>query len=140
MPSTEYVSVLLVDDSLDFRAGLASLLAATCDVVGTLDDGDGIEDAVERLCPDVVVLDISMPNVDGFEAARRLLTACPDAKIVFLTNHTEPAYKDEARAIGAQGFVDKARIAKELVPAIRAVRGDETFFPDTAVDAPQRAV
>jgi DNA-binding NarL/FixJ family response regulator len=128
MPSSEHVSVLLVDDSLDFRAGLASLLAATCDVLGTLDDGDGIEDAVERLCPDVVVLDISMPNVDGFDAARRLLKVCPDAKIIFLSSHSEPAYEREARAIGASGFINKERTAKDLLPAIRIVKENGTVF------------
>ncbi len=130
MAASERVRVLLVDDSIDFRVSLGLLLAATCDVVGTIDDGEGIENAVARLCPDVVVLDVSMPRVNGFDAAQQLLAVCPDAKIIFLTSHTDPAYQHRAYRIGARGFVLKARAATDLLPAIRVVNGNGTFFSE----------
>lgn len=128
MSSSDRIRVLLVDDSTDFRAGLGRLLSAACDIVGTLDDGDGIEAAVERWCPDVVVLDISMPTVDGFEAARRLLAVCPDAKIIFLSNHADSAMQQEAAALGARALLSKARAAKDLLRAIRVVHHKGTLF------------
>ncbi len=127
MPLNHHLRVLLADDSADYRAGIATLLKDTCEVVATLDDGDGIENAVARSHPDVVVLDVSMPKVDGFEAARRLLAVRPDAKIVFLTSHQGPEYQRLANTLGAQGFVDKGRAMSDLVAALQIVYAGGMF-------------
>jgi DNA-binding NarL/FixJ family response regulator len=128
MSSGDRIRVLLVDDNADFRAGIAEILSAACDVVGTLDDGDGIEDAVERWCPDVVVLDNSMPKVSGFEAARRLLAACPDAKIIFLSNHTDAATRGEARNLGVRAVLNKTGAAKDLLGTVQVVHRNGMLF------------
>jgi len=90
-------------------------------VIGTAQDGPSLLAAAESLKPDVIIADISMPVLNGFEAARRLKAACRSTRIIFLTVHEEPVVVSEALGIGVDGYVIKRSAALDLIPAIRHV-------------------
>jgi DNA-binding NarL/FixJ family response regulator len=113
------IRVLLADDHEAMLDRVAGLLATECDVVGTVTDGQQALDAVRELKPDVLVLDISMPVMNGIETARRLKEAGSETRIVFLTVHDDPDFVREALEAGALGYVIKQRIASDLVAAIK---------------------
>ncbi len=113
------IRVLLADDHEAMLDRVAGLLAAECDVVGTATDGQQALDAAMELKPDVLVLDISMPVMNGIETARRLKEAGAETRIVFLTVHDDPDFAREALETGALGYVIKQRIASDLVAAIK---------------------
>ena len=99
--------------------GLLRLLSGEFEVVGTVTNGRAVLKEAKRLNPDVIVLDVSMPELNGIETARRLATVLPSAKIVFVTQQLDPAYVHAAFAAGAMGYVAKQSAAKDLVEAIR---------------------
>lgn len=113
--------VLMADDHSLILAGLRKLVEADCDVVGTVEDGRSLVEAAQRLRPDLILLDISMPLLNGFEAARQLRSLVPDCKLIFLTMHASPTYATEAFQIGASGYLLKRSAASELGLAIKAV-------------------
>ena len=113
--------VLLADDHTLMLEGLCKLLEDQCDLVGTADNGQALLKAAERLRPDLIVLDISMPLLNGLEAARRLQTLVPGSKLIFLTMHTDPTYAREAFRAGASGYLLKRSASTELAVAIAAV-------------------
>jgi len=106
---------------------LQHLLAQEFDVVGTAADGSIALHAAARLDPDAVVLDISMPNVDGIEVARRLRAAGSKAKVIMLTVHDDPDFLRAALDAGALGYVLKSRLRADLIPAIRAALAGRIF-------------
>jgi DNA-binding NarL/FixJ family response regulator len=117
------IRVLVVDDHAVVRAGLRLLLDAEEDIEVVAEAGDG-EEAVraarlER--PDVVLLDVVMPNVTGIEAAPQVLRAAPEAKLLFLSMQDDPSYVREAFAAGASGYVLKEAADVEVVQAVREV-------------------
>jgi DNA-binding NarL/FixJ family response regulator len=112
--------VLLADDHAGNAALLRDLLEAAYDVVGEVADGSKLLAEVERLAPDVVVTDISMPGLDGIEASRRILARNPATRVVLVTVHTDPALVERGLAAGALGYVVKRVAGDELVPAIQA--------------------
>jgi DNA-binding NarL/FixJ family response regulator len=122
MTAARAIGVLLVDDHPLVRSGLAGLFASTDDVrvVGEAADGAEALVAVDELAPDVVLMDISMPVMNGFDAARSIRDELPDACILFLTGSNAPADIAAARDAGGSGYVTKDKIASELVDAIRA--------------------
>jgi DNA-binding NarL/FixJ family response regulator len=111
--------VLLADDHEEMLDRVARLLATECDVVGTVTDGQQALDAAMELKPDVLVLDISMPVLNGIETARRLKEAGAETRIVFLTMYDDPGIVREALKAGALGYVTKQCIASDLVAAIK---------------------
>ncbi len=113
------IRVLLADDHEAMLDRVAGLLAPECNVVGTVTDGQQALDAARELEPDVLVLDISMPVMNGIETARRLTEAGSETRIVFLTVHDDPDFVREALEAGALGYVIKQRIASDLVAAIK---------------------
>lgn len=120
------VRVLIVDDHPLFAESVEALLSGDkkIRVVGRADNG---EEAVGRafdLAPDVVLMDVSMPVLDGFEAARRIREALRDTCVLFLTGSNSPADIAQAQAAGGSGYVTKDRIATDLVDAIYAAAGD----------------
>ncbi len=106
---------------------VASLLKTECDVVGTATDGQQALEAAQDLKPDVLVLDISMPVMNGIETAHRLKEAGVEARIVFLTVHDDPDFAREALEAGALGYVIKPRVTPDLKIAINEAHAGRTF-------------
>src|SRR5688500_1953225 len=113
--------VLLADDHELFLAALEKLLGDECVVVGHAHDGHALLAAAEELDPDVIVLDIAMPSLNGLDAARRLQHILPNSKLVFLTMHEDPDLVADAFRAGASGYLLKRSAATELSIAIREV-------------------
>jgi DNA-binding NarL/FixJ family response regulator len=110
--------IVLADDHELVAAGIASLLAAEFDLVDTVGDGRTLVERVKALQPDVALIDVSMPQLNGLDAARELRQSCPGTAVIFLTMHADAAYVEAARAMGARGFVLKQSAARELTAAI----------------------
>jgi DNA-binding NarL/FixJ family response regulator len=113
--------VLLADDHALLLDGLKKLLEEEYDLVGTAANGRALVAAARRLRPDIVVLDISMPKLNGIDAARQIRAAVPSAGLVFLTVHADSAYVEEAFRAGALGYVLKQAAAHELFVALHKV-------------------
>ncbi len=121
------IRVLLADDHEAMLDRVARLLATECNVVGTATDGQQALEAAQDLEPDVLVLDISMPVMNGIETAHRLKEAGAKTRIVFLTVHDDPDFAREALEAGALGYVIKTRIASDLMIAINEVYAGRSF-------------
>ena len=121
------IRVLLADDNGEILDRVTTLLAADCDVVGAVRDGQQALEAAQDLKPDVLVLDISMPVMNGIETAHRLKEAGAKVRIVFLTVHDDSDFAGEALKTGALGYVLKPRIASDLMAAINEVHAGRTF-------------
>src|SRR5690349_18255285 len=115
-------SVLVVDDHQMVRAGLVTLLSASPDVtvVGQAPDGTQAVRAAVELRPDVVLMDLSMPGMDGVEATRELLGLVPEARVVVLTSFADHTRVSEALSAGAIGYLLKDCEPPELLAAVRA--------------------
>lgn len=124
------IRVLVVDDHAILRDGICSLLARRDDlqVIGEAANGLEALKQVETLRPDVVLLDISMPVMDGLEATRRIKQAFPEVKILVLTQHDNNEYVFPVLEAGAAGYVLKKSGGAELVAAIRAVYQEDAFL------------
>lgn len=142
--------VLLADDHAMVVAGLSTLLEREFELVGTAADGRELIAMAERLCPDVVVTDISMPLLNGLDAVRRLKKTQPSVKVVFLTMHGDVDFATEAFRVGASGYLLKHSAAEELTTAIHEALQGRVYItpliakgvlaalmekPDAAVDA-----
>jgi len=120
--------ILLVDDHPAVLRQTISLLPQDYEIVDTLESGFGLKAAVSRHEPDLIVLDITLPGLSGIELASRLRQSGYSTKIVFLTVHCDTDYAREAFAAGANGYVVKARLASDLVPALQAVLAGQRFI------------
>ena len=120
--------VLLADDHRMVAEGLKALLLEQFELVGVVEDGRGMIEAAEKLRPEVIVADITMPNLNGFEALARLRKSHPNIKLVFLTMHQNAAYARRALEAGASAFVVKHAAPEELVLAIHAALSGTTFI------------
>jgi DNA-binding NarL/FixJ family response regulator len=129
------IKVLIVDDHAIMRDGIRALLSINDDiqVVGEASEGKEAIKKVPELKPDVIVMDIAMPGMDGMEATRQIIKANVKVKILILTQHDNKEYILSALKAGAAGFVPKRAMGSELVSAIRAVyRGDSVLYPSVA--------
>ena len=121
-------TILVAEDEFLIRDGyVCPLLAPHFDIVAAVGDGGEAVEAAEQHRPAIVLLDISLPGVRGFEAARRILASQPDCKVLFVSNYAERALVEEARAMGASGYVLKARITSELIPAIQTALAGQFY-------------
>jgi DNA-binding NarL/FixJ family response regulator len=111
--------VLLADDHRLLREAFARLLQSECEVVGAVADGRALLDAAPELRPDIVVLDIAMPLLNGLDAARQLKRLMPAVKVIFLTVSEDPDLAAEAFRAGASGYLLKNSAASELLQAIQ---------------------
>ncbi len=126
------VHVLLVDDDDLMRAGLRSVLSSdeTIEVVGEAGDGRAAIEQAHELRPDVVLMDVRMPNLDGISATREVLAARPEAKVIILTTFEEDDYIFGALNAGASGFLLKRTSPEELIRALHTVAsGDSLLSP-----------
>jgi DNA-binding NarL/FixJ family response regulator len=122
------VRVLLADDHQAVLAKIRRELGEEFEIVGTAGNGQEALDAVTRFDPDVLVIDISMPILNGLEAAVRLRSDCCRTKVVFLTIHADPDFIAAAFSAGASGYVTKNRLSPDLVLAIREALLGNTFI------------
>jgi DNA-binding NarL/FixJ family response regulator len=124
------VRVLLVDDEAMVRAGLRLVLESEPDieVVGEASDGVGALAAAGQLKPDLVLIDIHMPRLDGLAATRELLAADPDLKVVILTTFNDDSYVREALRLGASGFLLKVAPPERLAEAVRVAAGGDALL------------
>jgi DNA-binding NarL/FixJ family response regulator len=120
-PSTKRPRVLIADDHSVVAEGLRSLLAKSCEVVGLIQDGRQLLLEAPKLKPDVIVLDISMPLLNGLNAAQRLKQSLPGTKFVFLTTQDDANLAAAALGLGAVGYVLKHAARSELLKAISEV-------------------
>ncbi len=125
------ISVLLADDHEAMLGRVAKFLAIDFSVVRTVTDGQQALDATLELKPDVLVLDISMPVMNGIEAARRLKNAGSEAHVVFLSVHDDPDFAKKALEVGALGYVIKSRLASDLVTAVKEAHCGRSFLSST---------
>ena len=119
--------ILLADDHKIVAAGLKGILEPEFELVGTVQDGRALLKAARELRPDVIVVDISMPLLNGIEAVRQLKKANDHAKVVFLTMHPDVTYASRAFEAGASGYVLKHSAPAELVTAIREALKGRTY-------------
>ena len=119
--------ILLADDHALLLAGLVKLLAPDFEIVGSVTDGRALVEATERLKPDIVLLDIGMPLLNGLEAARQIHKSFPEAKLIFLTMHADAAYVTAGFAAGAKGYVLKTSAESELRQAILSVAKGQLY-------------
>jgi two-component system, NarL family, response regulator NreC len=116
------LSVLLADDHVLVRQGLKSLLdREKIQVIAEASDGQEVIRLAEAHHPDVAVMDISMPTLNGIDAARELARSCPKTRVILLTQHEEEQYLHEALESGVRGYVLKSQVVNDLVHAIRQV-------------------
>jgi DNA-binding NarL/FixJ family response regulator len=123
------VRILLVDDHPVVRQGLKTLLEGRSEweIVGEASDGIEALEKVSSLQPDVIVLDVTMPRMNGIEACRLIQQRTPGREVLFVTQHDSPQMLREALAAGARGYVVKSNLARDLVEAVEAVSQHRPF-------------
>jgi DNA-binding NarL/FixJ family response regulator len=130
------ITVFVADDHAIVREGLASLLAAQPDlrVIGTAADGRDTVRQIVKLQPEVVVMDIAMPQMNGIEAAREIRDRVPQARVVILSMHSSVEHVFHALEAGACGYVLKASAAKEIIDAVRVVHAGRRYLSQKVAD------
>ncbi len=130
MNTAKRIFVLLADDHLIVLEGLKLLLKAESDleVVGEAANGHQAVALTRKLRPDVVIMDIAMPQLNGLEAARQIRKAVPDTKVIILSAHSDDLYVEQATNLGAAGYLIKQTASRFLSEAIRKVHRGETYF------------
>ena len=128
--------ILLADDHRLLREAFAQLLEPGCDVVAAVADGRALLAAARELHPDIVVLDIAMPLLNGLDAARQLKSLMPGVKLIFLTVSEDPDLVAEAFRVGASGYLFKNSAASELFKAIEEVSQGRSYVTPLAMQGP----
>ena len=118
LPRARRPRVLLADDYANILTAMERLLSCSCDVVGTVSTGAQLLDAARRLHPDVIVVDLYLPDMSGLDACRQLKAAAPRGRVILLTAANDPKVRQGAFESGASAFVPKYRAGDELLPAI----------------------
>lgn len=119
--------ILLADDHTLVLDGYRKILEGSCDILGAAEDGRTLVKMAHQLQPDIVTLDISMPHLNGVDAARKLHKELPAVKLIFVTMHADQAYVAEAFKAGASGYLLKRSAGAELVQAVQAVMSGHTY-------------
>jgi DNA-binding NarL/FixJ family response regulator len=120
--------ILLADDHSFILAGIRSLLEGHYDLVGQVSDGRSLVEAALRLRPDLTILDVTMPSLNGIDAARQIKKEWPEAKLLFLTMHASAVYLREAVEAGGMGYVLKSSATEELRTAIQKVLKGQSYL------------
>lgn len=123
-------SAIVVDDYAPFRRFICAALQAGQDVQVVAELSDGLEAVhrAEELQPDLILLDIGLPNLNGIQAARRIRSLCPESKILFVSQDSDPDVIEEALSLGALGYVVKAHASTELLAAVETVCGGGKYI------------
>ncbi len=131
------VKVLVVDDHAIMRDGIRALLDLQDDIeiIGEASEGNEAIERAQKLVPDVIIMDIAMPGMDGLEATRRIKKKNPAVKIIILTQHDNREYIISSVKAGVSGYIPKRALGAELVSAIHAVRGGDSFLYPSAATA-----
>ena len=134
--------ILLADDHATVREGLSMIFNAQPDmqVVGTASEGQAAINEAERVQPDVVVLDISMPGVNGLDATTQLMKRSPATRVLTLTRHSDLSYLRQLMSAGAAGYVLKQSPAETLLNAVRVVANGRTYIDESMKPAAEAAV
>ena len=119
--------ILVADDHSVVLAGIRSLIEQDWELAGEVRDGRSLVEAALKLRPDLIILDISMPVMNGLDAARQIRKAWPDAKLLFISMHANRMYLREAMRAGGSGYVLKTSAAEELRPAVQKVLRGQAF-------------
>lgn len=136
------ITVVLAEDHTIVREGLRELLRAAVDIEVIAEVGDGRQAVAlaRRLAPDVIVMDLAMPRLNGMEATRQIVHARPATKVLVLSAHRDDGYVKRLRELGASGYLTKQTAANVLAKAVRAVAAGQTCFgPARAGRLPRRA-
>src|ERR1041384_4792486 len=128
--------LIIADDHVMFAQGLESLLRDEFDLLGTARNGEELVEATLRLQPDVILVDISMPVLNGFDAVRRIRANGVDTRIIFLTMHDDATLLSEAFRCGASGYILKQAAGEELVNAIREVAHGNNYVSPLVTNLP----
>jgi two-component system response regulator NreC len=133
----EKIRLLIADDHAMFRQGIRALLQGYEDleIVGEAVDGKDAIDKAPQMCPDIILMDIGMPNMGGLEATRRIQKEFSAIKILVLTQYQDSEYVLSMLRAGAKGFIAKTATASELVSAIHSIQRGESFLYPTAATA-----
>jgi DNA-binding NarL/FixJ family response regulator len=133
------VRILVVDDFEAWRRSIVSIIGEDPELQVVHEASDGLEavQMCQELQPDLVVLDVGLPKLSGFEAARRIREVSPDSKILFLSVIASQYITREALRIGAAGYITKADALRDLLPAVRAAMADQEFVSFTILPEPQ---
>ena len=123
--------ILLADDHPHLVEKVTQLLQSEYEVLGAVSDGQALVSAAEKLKPDVLVVDVTMPILDGIEAAKRLKARACESKIVFLTVHSDPDYLRACLAAGGLGYVAKSRMSSDLARAVEHALAEQIFISPT---------
>lgn len=126
----EKLRIMLAEDHLTVREGIKLLINSQPDmkVIGEVGDGSAAVKEAQKLAPDIVVMDVSMPNLNGLKATKHLKTISPNVKILTLTRHTDNAYLQQLIESGASGYVLKQSAPTELIRAIRTVAEGKNYL------------
>ncbi len=136
MTTTCRKRILLADDHVAMLEEVRSLLERDYEIVGSVEDGKRLVEEASRLKPDLIVSDISMPGMNGFEAAAKIKKLGLGSRLIFLTVQSSKAYVKKARALGAEGYVLKAGTADELPVAVADVLAGQSYIsPQLRTDA-----
>jgi DNA-binding NarL/FixJ family response regulator len=132
--------VLLADDHALMLDGFSNLLKPKYAVVGTVEDGRALVEAAVRLSPDLIILDITMPILNGIDAAREIRKRLPQVKLLFVTMHTGPSYLQAALEAGANGYALKSSGRNEILAAVEKVlEGSRYITPGVGGDGLDRS-
>ena len=126
--------VLLADDHRMLADALTQVLEPRCEVVGVVSDGRALLEAAAKLNPDIVVLDIAMPRLNGLDAGRQLKARMPNVKLIFMTQHEDPYLVGEAFRAGGSAFLLKEAAASELIDALDQVLRGGTYVTPSAAE------
>jgi len=132
----DIIKVILADDHRIFRKGLKSLLSEkkNIEVLAEADNGDEALEAVKKYKPEIVVMDIAMPKMDGIEATRQVREQFPDTEVVILSMHAKKAYIDQVLKVGAKGYVLKDSDEENLLSAIDTVHNGGYYLDSPVAD------
>lgn len=132
----EKISILIVDDHSILREGLVLVISDQSNMAVVGEAGDGAE-AIEKCrstCPDIIIMDLDMPKINGIEATGEIVTSCPDTKVIILSMYPDHEFVKASLEAGAKGFLVKESAAGELVQAINVVNRGKAYFSPAISD------